>query len=241
MNQTKYVGFGLACARQFQGFFSILLIDFSKAIQFLDEIILNVDNNDNKDAFVLAKMENAHYHLLSGDIVTIKKAIDECQKIIDTLNNVENIIYASFYRVSADYYKVFYYLIQAKANFTKYYQNALLYLACVSVEDLNSKERVERAYDLSLAALLGQTIYNFGELVKNITKIQLMHPIINELKTNNLEWLYNLLFIFNSGSISQFEELVPNFEKIVFYTFILAYTSSTSTFLTTKNMSHVFS
>lgn len=55
--------------------------------------------------------------------------------------------------------------LQAKAEYVPYYKNALLFLSCVDIKDLSAAERLERAYDLSIAALLGETIYNFGELV----------------------------------------------------------------------------
>lgn len=58
-------------------------------------------------------------------------------------------------------------MVQAKAEFADYYKNSLLYLACVNVDkDLSAIERVQRARDLGLSALLGK-IYNFGELVSN--------------------------------------------------------------------------
>ena len=34
------------------------------------------------------------------------------------------------------------------------------------MEDLTLAEKVERAYDLAISALLGDSTYNFGELVK---------------------------------------------------------------------------
>ena len=54
---------------------------------------------------------------------------------------------------------------QGKAAYGQYYKNALLYLACISLDDLSQHDKVERARDLAISALLGQTIYNFGELV----------------------------------------------------------------------------
>lgn len=57
-------------------------------------------------------------------------------------------------------------LVQAKADYGPYYKNSLLYLACVDLKrDLTKDECMLRAHDLSVAALLGETIYNFGELV----------------------------------------------------------------------------
>lgn len=104
-------------------------------------------------------METAHFKLKLNQEDEVKKAIDESEKILDGFDSVEPVIYASFYRVSAEYYK-------AKANYAQYYKSALLYLSCVEVESLPVNDRIERAYDLSISALLGDMIYNFGELVR---------------------------------------------------------------------------
>lgn len=58
------------------------------------------------------------------------------------------------------------YLVQAKAEYAPYYKNSLLYLACIDpAKDLTAEERLVRAHDLGISAFLGETIYNFGELV----------------------------------------------------------------------------
>uniref|UniRef100_A0A0E0CX78 PCI domain-containing protein n=1 Tax=Oryza meridionalis TaxID=40149 RepID=A0A0E0CX78_9ORYZ len=55
------------------------------------------------------------------------------------------------------------------------------------------------AFDLSLAALLGDNIYNFGEL--------LAHPIINSLIGTKVEWVYHMLQAFNTGNLALYQEL----------------------------------
>ena len=56
---------------------------------------------------------------------------------------------------------------QIKASYVPFYKSSLLFLACIDVEtDLSQEERVTRAHDLGVAALLGDSIYNFGELVR---------------------------------------------------------------------------
>ncbi|MBA0701238.1 hypothetical protein Goari_021932, partial [Gossypium aridum] len=55
------------------------------------------------------------------------------------------------------------------------------------------------AFDLSLSALLGDNIYNFGEL--------LAHPIITSLLGTRVEWLYHILQAFNSGDLARYQEL----------------------------------
>ena len=52
------------------------------------------------------------------------------------------------------------------ANFVSFYKNALLYLACTPLSSIPLPEQAQLAHDLSLAALLGETIYNFGDLVR---------------------------------------------------------------------------
>lgn len=121
-------------------------------------------------------MEVSHFQLLLGDLAAAKTIIDEGEKIVEALDSVELVVSAALYRVAGDYYKVSSALLQtrprltrtqAKAEYGNYYKNSLLYLACVNVAtDLTAPERVSRAHDLSLSALLGN-IYNFGELVRS--------------------------------------------------------------------------
>ncbi|XP_067863321.1 26S proteasome non-ATPase regulatory subunit 13-like isoform X2 [Heptranchias perlo] len=54
----------------------------------------------------------------------------------------------------------------------------------------------QRAFTLGLAALLGEGIYNFGEL--------LMHPILESLRDTENQWLIDTLYAFNSGDVETF-------------------------------------
>lgn len=65
-----------------------------------------------------------------------------------------------------------------------YYKASLLYLACINLEEQTKEDLVSRAHDLSIAALLGETIYNFGELVSGgdmMRKIALTFPSVSPL------------------------------------------------------------
>ncbi|KAI9320553.1 hypothetical protein BX666DRAFT_1909107 [Dichotomocladium elegans] len=172
--------------------------ELKDSVQFLNDITSKVDTPETKDVYVLALMETAHFKLLLNQLDEVRKAIEDSEKILDQFDSVETIIYASFYRVSAEYYK-------AKAEYAQYYKSALLYLACINVDELSPADKVGRAYDLAIAALLGDMIYNFGEL--------LMHPILDSLANTEHDWLRSLLFAFNSGDIGKFEALAPHFSK----------------------------
>ncbi|KAI8586775.1 26S proteasome regulatory subunit [Geranomyces variabilis] len=152
------------------------------------------------DAYVLATMEKASYELAVNDLTACKKDIDECEKILDDLPVTEPVINASFYRVAADYYK-------AKFAYPQYYHNALLFLSSVSLDELSVAEKQSRAYELAISALLGEGVYNFGEL--------LQHSILDSLKGTPFDWLRQLLLCFNSGDMEAFERIsrTPEFVK----------------------------
>ncbi|KAG9304257.1 hypothetical protein G9A89_019819 [Geosiphon pyriformis] len=190
MNKLKLVTLGLSAAKQFD--------DQTAALSFLTSLVQKVDTPQTQDAYVHAVMETAYMKLLLRDLEGTKAAMDECEKILEKFDSVETVIHASFYRVCADFYK-------AKAEYAEYYKNALLYLACVQLEDLTLEDKVDRALDLAISALMGDTIYNFGEL--------LMHPILETLTNTPHEWLKTLLFVFNAGDIGKFEALQPHFAK----------------------------
>lgn len=85
-------------------------------------------------------------------------------------------------------------------DFANYYRNALLYLACIDLPSLSADERRRRAYYLSVAALVSNSIYNFGEL--------LLHPILDALAQEKDDvWLRDLLFAYNRGDLAAYDVL----------------------------------
>lgn len=78
-------------------------------------------------------------------------------------------------------------------------------MACIDLEDLPESERVSRAYNLSVAALVSDSIYNFGEL--------LLHPILDSLTPTPHNWLRELLFAFNRGDLTAYDVIAGNISK----------------------------
>lgn len=101
------------------------------------------------------------------------------------LNNLPGVtsVHGRFYDLSSKYYRII-------GNHAAYYKDALRYLGCVDIKDLPGRlkarwdvalwprpstessffsstetEKQERAFTLGLAGLLGEGVYNFGELV----------------------------------------------------------------------------
>jgi hypothetical protein len=61
-------------------------------------------------------------------------------------------------------------LHQVKKDYAEFYRSSMLYLAFISSDSLGYDFKLPLAVDISLAALLGEGIYNFAQL--------LMHPIV---------------------------------------------------------------
>ena len=174
------------------------LADLKERLSFLSALAAKVDKPNSQDAFVYVTVIVASVKLQLGELSESRKDLRKAEAILDGFDSVESVVHATFYRVSADYF-------QAKLDFTLYYRNTLLYLACVDLPDLSTDERQKRAYELSVAALMSDTIYNFGEL--------LLHPILDSLKGTSHEWLRNVVFVINRGDLVEYDETRNHLSK----------------------------
>ncbi|EGP83626.1 unnamed protein product [Zymoseptoria tritici ST99CH_1A5] len=181
INQLKLVRIGLSTAHQCK--------DDQERLTFLKALAKRVDKPSSRDAYAYALTSVANIQVDLKQIPEARKDLDECEAILDTFDSVETEVHANFYLVSAKYY-------QLQHEFAKYYRTALLYLACVDLKDISETDRQRIAYDLSIAALISDNIYNFGEL--------LLHPILDSLTKTDHAWLRDLLFAFNRGDLKAY-------------------------------------
>ncbi|XP_053091265.1 LOW QUALITY PROTEIN: 26S proteasome non-ATPase regulatory subunit 13 [Pangasianodon hypophthalmus] len=121
----------------------------------------------------------------------VQKLIEGSGEMLNALPGVTS-VHGRFYDLSSKYYRII-------GNHALYYKDALRYLGCVDVKDLPGAEQQERAFTLGLAGLLGEGVYNFGEL--------LMHPVLESLKNTDKQWLIETLYAFNSGNVEKFQAL----------------------------------
>lgn len=191
INQLKLVKLALSASQEIE--------DDEDRAQFLEALQKRVNKPESEEAHTYATTELAGVYLRLDEEDKAREQLDTAQTTLDKFDFVENVVHASFYKVNAEYY-------QSKSDFTSYYRNSLLYLACVQESELSSKERQQRAYNLALAALVSDQIYNFGEL--------LLHPILDSLKPPHTQaWLRELLFAFNRGDLATFDRLSNNLDK----------------------------
>ncbi|XP_049511660.1 26S proteasome non-ATPase regulatory subunit 13 isoform X2 [Dermacentor silvarum] len=122
-----------------------------------------------------------------------KKVLEETESQAESLPGVTE-VHGRFYQLCSDYH-------QQMGDHQAYYRDALRFLGCTSLDRIPMEEQRQRAFALCLAALLGEGVYNFGEL--------LAHPILECLQGTDRHWVVQLLSAFNSGSLAQYEALRP--------------------------------
>lgn len=183
----------------------LLLVDFAS------RVVSQINNPDacielieslkpkvkhNKMAFVLCSIIIGEQSQMKNDTKAVEKLLEDLSNEIDDVDGVTP-VHARYYLFASDHYK-------KMGDHCKYYRNSLRYLGCLSDSDASFKTpqpaQQERAFTMALAGLLGDEIFNFGEL--------LQHPIINCIDVSK-RWVIDLLGAFNSGDLAKFEALTP--------------------------------
>nr|XP_033784396.1 26S proteasome non-ATPase regulatory subunit 13 [Geotrypetes seraphini] len=165
------------------------MTDPTVALTFLEKTREKVKSSD--EAMILCKTAIGALKLNIGDLQATKETIESVEEMLNNLPGVTS-VHSRFYDLSSKYY-------QTIGNHASYYKDALRFLGCIDVKDLPVTEQQERAFTLGLAGLLGEGVYNFGEL--------LMHPVLESLRNTDRQWLIDTLYAFNSGNVEKFQAL----------------------------------
>eukprot|EP00922_Rhytidocystis_sp_ex-Travisia-forbesii_P002672 GHVS01003949.1.p1 GENE.GHVS01003949.1~~GHVS01003949.1.p1 ORF type:complete len:337 (-),score=72.43 GHVS01003949.1:213-1094(-) len=163
-------------------------MDGSAALAFIGahEFCLFVD----KEAELMCKAFKSYHFTRCGEFKQSEKLLDEVQQELSNELGLDLSVSAYFHRASAELYK-------ASGKLNEYYQHAILYLSYTSLNSIPPEGRVQLAYDISMAAVIADSTYNFGEL--------LQLPLISELKDSK-SWVYALLVALNEGRWDLFDK-----------------------------------
>ncbi|KAM5138484.1 26S proteasome non-ATPase regulatory subunit 13 [Mantella aurantiaca] len=165
------------------------MTDPTVALNFLEKTREKVKSSD--EAVILCRTAIGALKLNIGDLQATKETIEGVEEMLGALPGVTS-VHSRFYDLSSKYY-------QTIGNHASYYKDALRFLGCTELKDLPTSEQQDRAFTLGLAGLLGDGVYNFGEL--------LMHPVLESLRTSDRQWLIDTLYAFNSGNVETFRSL----------------------------------
>lgn len=196
INQLKLVEFLLLSVKELE--------DDQESLNYLtslqNELVLKQDL-DKEQALLFIKIEIARFKLRLGESLESREILDNIDEELTKLDSIELKLNQSYYSTNAEYYKL-------KSDYNNFYYQSLLFLSTIKIEELDLIEQQKISYELSIAALLGDKIYNFGEL--------LTHPVLKSLSndSNPYNWLVELLESLNSGNINNFSKLLSNLNKI---------------------------
>lgn len=172
------------------------IADKKEAVAFLEKLKDKVKVCD--EALWMCKVLQGTIYLEAlNELDETKKIIVDLKDILEEAGNVTP-VHGKYYMLAANYYRLV-------GQHSDYYRCGLQFLGC-SMDSYPKDQWPQQAFFLGLAALLGEGIYNIGEL--------LAHPILESLKGTDNEWLVELLQAFNSGDINKFEQMKPKWSTI---------------------------
>lgn len=112
---------------------------------------------------------------------------------IESHKDVESYIYSSYYKLAFTFYA-------SKRKYKQFYTSALQYLAYTQAQEIEENEKLNLLFQMAIAVLLSEHIYNFSELLEQ--------PLLVSLKNSSYLWMYELIEIFNQGDIARFNSAV---------------------------------
>ncbi|GAX78843.1 hypothetical protein CEUSTIGMA_g6281.t1 [Chlamydomonas eustigma] len=137
-------------------------------------------------------MHIAQYNIETGDLPEAKALVEAGKETLERLSDVDPSVSAAVHFVASLYYK-------GISNYSEFYRSTLMYLSFVSSDSLPEDFKIRMAVDVSLAALLGEGIYSFGQL--------LQHPLAAALDNGPHKWLHDMLKVFNEGNLHEYDQL----------------------------------
>lgn len=138
------------------------------------------------------RMHVAEKQLEAGDVAATKLATEEGAAALERLAEPDPSVSAAVHYVSSLYFKL-------KKDYARFYRASMQYLAFVSSDALEPAFKLALAVDVALAALLGDGVYGFAQL--------LMHPIVKALQSGSYAWLGEMLDVFNRGDLAAYDAL----------------------------------
>lgn len=139
--------------------------DPAQAQTFMETILGQLNTKTAHEAALLCTMQIALLKLRQGAAfhAAVKTTLNDHKEEVEALVGAEAVVHAAYYRVACDYYS-------AVGPADKFYKNALMFLAYTSYDEIPANERFDLAVNISIAALTGDGVFNFGEVVSRIAR-----------------------------------------------------------------------
>ena len=172
-------------------------LDRPVAITFLKDF-LDVIKMDS-EAQILVSLYITEGYIQIGDEASYKEGISASEAKVSTTP------YGN--EVMSQLYKCKLMISRLVGDATLFYRNSLLYLAHTPLQTISPSEQNAHAAELCMAALLGESVYQLGEL--------LLHPIFKSLEGSNHAWLHSLVIAFSKGDLDAFNTITARNSVLV--------------------------
>jgi 26S proteasome regulatory subunit N9 len=127
--------------------------------------------------------------------------LDAVEEQMQREGTAEAVVFSKVYKAMAEYRKS----VGPPADF---YKTALQYLAYTPPTQIPAEERYALATDMALAALTGEGVYNFGEVIAT--------PVLAELTDSPNQYLRDLVIALNQGNIDVFNAVIDSNREVYF-------------------------
>lgn len=166
-----------------------------EAIKFLEEVNQRL-KLQGEECFFMQCLK-AECYLGLNRLYDCNDILKEVKVSLEKLFDVDHIVYAYFYKLSALYF-------EKKENYDEFYNYALQFFAYCPEDTITKDEKINLCYKMALASLIGEKMFNFSELIeKEYFKI-----LIN----SQYEWVYNLIKSLSTGKVDQFVNMLNNYK-----------------------------
>ncbi len=187
VNQLELALFAVAASRQ--------LPELKQAQDFLDALTQSV--KADSEASVLVSTERATRLAASGAVDDATQILDDAKKSIEEFKGIMDAV------VNSAYHRARFEVSRRKDDPTEVFNSALLYLSYTPIDRIPEAERIEFSFQVSMAALVGREIFNFGELLER--------PVVRVLEDGKYAWALDLLKAFNEGDVKTYEATVAKY------------------------------
>jgi len=129
----------------------------------------------------------------------VKDMIKSGAKILESEleGAADTIVHSAFYEASMTYRKM-------AGPPEAFYQQAMLYLNYTPLDQMSADDKYNLATGISLAALTGDGVFNFGEVLE--------HPILTCLNDTDNKWLLELMHVFGDGNVTEFRSVTTKYD-----------------------------
>lgn len=167
---------------------------YNEALQFIENLNKKMKFSGEEELFII--LLKGYCYLELGKIYDLEDCLKKVKIEFEKRSEIDPIIYLNYYKLSTYFYN-------NKGDYDSFYFAALQYLGYE--KNISEKEKKELCFNMCVATLIGEKMFNFAELIEK--------DFFMLMKDSEYEWIYNLIFSFNSAKVDQFEEMLKNYKQ----------------------------